>query len=207
MPRFQIGVLASHNGTTLQCVIDACESAALDADVAVVISNNSQSGAARRVARHDIPFAHLSGLTHQTPNELDDSIRETLEQRGVDLVLLAGYMKKLGPKTLGAFRGRIVNTHPALLPAFGGEGMFGLNVHEAVLAAKVSTTGVTIHLVDESYDTGAVVAQRPVEVLPDDDATSLSMRVQSREKALLIEVLGEIADGRLDLSALSKTEK
>ena len=112
-------------------------------------------------------------------------------------------MKKLGPKTLATFAGRIVNTHPALLPAFGGAGMFGQNVHAAVLDAKDSTTGVTIHLVDESYDTGAIVAQREVAVLADDDVKSLSARVQTQEKTLLIEVLGEIAGGRLDLSGLS----
>ena len=206
MPSFRIGVLASHNGTTLQSVIDACESTVLDAKVAVVISNNSQSGAAGRAARHHIPFVHLSGRTHPAPSDLDDSIRDSLERNFVDLVLLAGYMKKLGPKTLSAFRGRIVNTHPALLPAFGGAGMFGQNVHEAVLAAKVPTTGVTIHLVDENYDTGATVAQREVAILPEDDMTSLSARVQSQEKALLIEVLGGIADGRIDLSALNHSE-
>lgn len=204
MSGLRIGVLASHNGTTLQSVIDACEGAVIDADVAVVISNNSQSGAARRAVRHRIPFAHLSGLTHPGPGDLDDSICTSLERNRVDLVLLAGYMKKLGRKTLATFAGRIVNTHPALLPAFGGVGMFGQNVHAAVLDAKVSTTGVTIHLVDKSYDTGAVVAQREVAVLADDDVTSLSARVQTQEKALLIEVLGEIAGGRLDLSDLSE---
>ena len=203
MPGLRIGVLASHNGTTLQSVIDACEGAVIDANVAVVISNNSQSGAAGRAARHRIPFAHLSGLTHPNPCDLDDSICAYLEGNRVDLVLLAGYMKKLGPKTLATFAGRIVNTHPALLPAFGGAGMFGPNVHAAVLDAKDSTTGVTIHLVDESYDTGAIVAQREVAVLADDDVKSLSARVQTQEKMLLIEVLGEIAGGRLDLSGLS----
>ena len=203
MSGLRIGVLASHNGTTLQSVIDACEGGTLDASVVVVISNNSQSGAAARAARHRVAFAHLSGHTHPTKEALDDGIRETLEKSHVELVLLAGYMKKLGPRTLHTFRGRIVNTHPALLPCFGGEGMYGQNVHQAVLAAGVSTTGVTIHLVDDSYDTGAIVAQREVEVARGDDVETLSRRVQAREKSLLIEVLGDISADRINLSSLT----
>ena len=200
MSKIRIGVLASHNGTTLQSVIDACENATIDADIAVVISNNSRSGAAGRARRHGIRFAHLSGRTHPGPDDLDRSICTTLENGNVELILLAGYMKKLGRLTRQKFSGRILNTHPALLPSFGGEGMYGQNVHEAVLAAGVSTTGVTIHLVDEGYDTGAIIAQREVAVVPGDDVDSLSQRVQAREKTLLVEVLGDIAAGRVDLT-------
>ena len=200
MSKIRIGVLASHNGTTLQSVIDACENATIDADIAVVISNNSRSGAAGRARRHGIRFAHLSGRTHPGPDDLDRSICTTLEKGNVELILLAGYMKKLGRLTRQKFSGRILNTHPALLPSFGGEGMYGQNVHEAVLAAGVSTTGVTIHLVDEGYDTGAIIAQREVAVVPGDDVDSLSQRVQAREKTLLVEVLGDIAAGCVDLT-------
>lgn len=185
-------------------MIDACETSTLAADITVVISNNSQSGAARRAKRHGIEFAHLSGRTHPDPVALDRAICATLRNNDVNLIVLAGYMKKLGPLTLQAFSGHIVNTHPALLPSFGGEGMYGQNVHAAVLKAGVSKTGVTIHLVDEHYDTGSVVAQREVPVLSTDDVDTLSNRVQAREKSLLIEILGAMAAGRVDLTMLAK---
>ena len=199
MPKLRIGALASHNGTTLQSVIDACESGNLLADIALVISNNSSSGAAQRAHHHGLAFVHLSGKSHPGEGMLDRAICAALEENAIDLVLLAGYMKKLGPQTLKSFAGRIINTHPTLLPAFGGVGMYGNHVHEAVLASGVSTTGVTIHLVNDSYDTGAIVAQREVKVSADDSVETLSQRVQTNEKLLLVEVLADIAVGRTNL--------
>jgi phosphoribosylglycinamide formyltransferase-1 len=195
----RIGTLASHEGTTLQAVIDACEAGRIKATPAVVISNNSKSGAARRAANHSIPFYHLSGKTHTVPEELDRAICQALEQHDVDLILLAGYMKKLGPLTLEKFEGRILNTHPALLPKFGGQGMYGDRVYEAVLAAGETVTGVSVHVVDAEYDTGPVVTQREVPVLPDDDIDSLSERVKAQEKPLLLDTLRRLADGEIKL--------
>lgn len=197
--RLRIGVLASGAGTTLQAVIDACESRALAADVVAVIGNNSQSGAAERAARHAIPFYHLSGRTHADAQRLDAAIRDVLLEREVDLVVLAGYMKKLGPRTLSEFFGRIINTHPSLLPKYGGRGMYGARVHAAVVAAGETETGISVHLVDEDYDTGRVLAQKIVPVEPDDDAASLAARVQRYERPFLVEVLKRIADGDIEL--------
>ncbi|HEU5194409.1 MAG TPA: formyltransferase family protein, partial [Methylomirabilota bacterium] len=118
----------------------------------------------------------------------------------VDLVVLAGYMKKLGPRTLAHFRGRIINTHPALLPKFGGRGMYGLHVHGAVLAAGEKTTGASVHLVDEEYDTGRIVAQCEVDVRAGDTPETLAERVQRHERALLVDVLARVAGGKLRLS-------
>jgi phosphoribosylglycinamide formyltransferase 1 len=106
--------------------------------------------------------------------------------------LLAGYMKKVGPRVLAAFQGRIINTHPALLPLFGGHGMYGLRVHEAVLAAGATVTGPTIHHVTAGYDEGGILAQTPVPVVPGDTAQSLASRVQAAEKILLIETLRDL---------------
>ncbi len=197
--RLKLAVLASGTGTTLQAVVDACESGALQATVAVVIGNNSGSGAARRAAAHAIPFIHRSGHTHPDPARLDAAIRDALLAREVELVLLAGYMKKIGPRTLRAFSGRIVNTHPALLPKFGGQGMYGSHVHAAVLESGDRQTGISVHLVDEDYDTGRVLAQREVPVEPGDDASSLAERVQGNERPFLVEVLERIASGDLVL--------
>jgi phosphoribosylglycinamide formyltransferase-1 len=199
MSAMKIGTLASHEGTTLQAVIDACEVGQIKATPAVVISNNSKSGAARRAVSHSIPFYHLSGKTHPEPGELDRAICQALEEHEVDLVLLAGYMKKLGPLTLKRFEGRVINTHPALLPKFGGQGMYGDRVYEAVLAAGETVTGVSVHVVDAEYDTGPVVTQREVPVLPDDDVESLSERVKAQEKPLLLETIRRLADGEIKL--------
>ncbi len=197
--KLRIGVLASGQGTTLQAVIDACEVGNLDASVVAVTSNNSQSGAATRAKRYSIPFAHLSGRTHPNANELDAAIRDVFLGHSTDLVLLAGYMKKLGPATMSAFVGRIVNTHPALLPKYGGKGMYGSNVQAAVLAAHEKMTGISVHLVDDEYDTGRVLAQQTVPVEPGDDVDSLTERVQRSEKEFLVEVLQRIASGEIIL--------
>ena len=149
-----LGVLASHTGTTLQAIIDACEEGRLNAQIRVVISNNSGSMALQRARNHAIPAFHLSGKTHPDPDALDAAVADVLSQHGVDLVALAGYMKLLGPNTIARFRGRIVNTHPGLLPEFGGRGMYGDRVHRAVLEAERRVTGVTVHQVDERYDHG-----------------------------------------------------
>ena len=127
-----IAVLASGEGTTLQAVLDACASGRLAARVGVVISNNSHAGALRRAQAAGVASRHLSVATAGGAAALDRALRDTLIEFGTDLVMLAGYMKRLGPLTLGHFACRIINTHPALLPEFGGQGMFGLNVHRAV---------------------------------------------------------------------------
>jgi len=181
----------------MQAVLDGVADERLAARVAVVISNNRESGALTRARAAGVPTAHLSSATHRDPEQLDRAILEALGSAGVELVLLAGYMKKLGPAVLAEFAGRIVNTHPALLPKFGGQGMYGMHVHEAVLASGDSETGVSIHLVDADYDTGPVLAQCRVPVLPGDSATELAARVQAREREFLVETLARIAAGTL----------
>lgn len=192
-----IGVLASGEGTTLQAVLDACASGRLAARVGVVISNNATAGALRRARAAGVPARHLSAATAGGPRSLDVALCEALREAASDWVLLAGYMKRLGPSTLAHFAGRIINTHPALLPEFGGQGMFGANVHRAVLAAGRRTSGASVHWVDENYDTGAVIAQVAVPVESGDSADSLALRVQAAERELVVEVLAAAASGRL----------
>ncbi len=199
MEPLRLGVLASHGGTTLQAVMDACEAGLLNARVVVVISNNSQSGAMQRARHRTIASAHLSDKTHPMPHALDEAIAQTLQQYQVNLVLLAGYLKKLGKQTLTRFQGRILNTHPALLPKFGGQGMYGSRVHAAVLAAGETVTGISVHLVDADYDTGPVIAQCKVPLVSGDTTDSLADRVQARERTFLVETLQAIAIGDLRL--------
>ena len=167
--------------------------------MAVVISNNSGSGALQRARKAGIPVFHLSGVTHLEAAALDQAILDTLQRHGVDVVVLAGYMKMLGPAVLSRYEGRVLNVHPALLPKFGGKGMYGRRVHEAVLAAGEPVTGATIHVVDAEYDHGPVVAQSEVLVLPGDTPESLSARVLEREHELLVQTLQKVAAREIDL--------
>lgn len=186
----RIVVLASHEGTTAQAVMDACAAGSVAGEVVLAVSNNRDAGVLRRAEAAGIPWRHLSGQTHPEVDALDVAICSACTEAGATVIVLAGYMKRLGPRTLEAFAGRIVNTHPALLPAFGGQGMYGDRVHEAVLAAGATQTGASVHLVTANYDEGPVVRQVAVPVLPDDDVASLGARVRAAEKRVLIEVLG-----------------
>ncbi len=165
----------------------------------VVISNNSNSGAIALAKREGIPFYHLSQATHPQPDKLDEAILETLRKHNVDTIVLAGYMKKLGPRTLTSFKGAVLNIHPALLPKFGGEGMYGIHIHEAVLAAKEKETGVSIHMADAEYDTGKVIAQAKTRVFSDDTPETLQARVLELEHSFLPETLQKIISGEIIL--------
>ncbi len=189
----------------MQAIIDACKEGCLNARVCMVISNNSGSLVLERARREGIPSYHLSEKTHPRPEELDRAILHALEEHKVNLVLLAGYMKKLGPQTISRYRGHILNTHPALLPKFGGKGMYGESVHEAILAAGERVSGVTIHQVDEEYDHGPIVAQCEVPILDDDTVDSLRKRVQKCEHSFLVEILQQIAQGQIDLAKVVDT--
>jgi len=200
VPTLHLGFLASHGGSNMQAIVDACRDGRLNAEPRVVISNNSDAMALQRAKHAGIPHYRISGKTH--PGEAEDqAILRTLKAHDVDTVILAGYMKKIGPQTLEAYRGRILNIHPALLPKFGGPGFFGRRVHEAVLQAGQTVTGVTIHLVDAQYDHGPILAQCRVPVLPDDTPDSLASRVLTEEHRLYVETLQQISDGKIVLPA------
>jgi phosphoribosylglycinamide formyltransferase-1 len=183
----------------MQAVINACASGELEAKPALAISNNSDSGALARAKQADIPHIHLSSATHPDPQALDIAIRDALRAHGVELVLLVGYMRKVGPRTLQAFKGRVLNIHPALLPKFGGKGMYGLRIHEAVVASGAPETGVTIHLVDQKYDHGPIVAQCRVPVREGDTPNTLAHRVLEIEHSFLVDTLSKILHGDLAL--------
>lgn len=190
----RIAAMASHGGSILQAVLDACQTGALAAEVVLVISNNSNAGALQRARSAGIETLHLSSRTHPDPEALDSAITNALQQAGANWLLLSGYMKKLGPNTLNAYRNRILNTHPALLPKFGGQGFYGRKVHEAVLAAGESESGATVHLVDEAYDTGPILAQVRVPIRNNESAASLEERVKTAERKLLLETLALLAE-------------
>lgn len=195
----RLGFLASHGGSNVQAILDACWSGRLDADPRVLISNNSDAPVIERARKAGVPAYHLSSHTHPAPALLDAAIVDTLEKHAVKIVVLAGYMKKLGPRTLARYRGHVLNVHPALLPKHGGQGMYGRRVHEAVLASGDRVTGATVHLVDAEYDRGPILAQREVKVLPGDTPESLAERVLEVEHALFVDTLARIAGGEIEL--------
>ncbi len=200
----KLGVLASGGGTNLQAIIDRISTGELPVELRAVISNNSKSGALERARHHGIPAIHLSSYHHPAEEELDKAIVGALRQHKVELVAFAGYMKKRGPAFLEAFTNRVLNIHPALLPRFGGSGMYGVRVHEAVLRSGDPISGCTVHLVDEEYDHGPILAQRYVPVLPHDTPESLAARVLEQEHQLYPEVLLRIAVGDIDLDAAAQ---
>jgi phosphoribosylglycinamide formyltransferase-1 len=197
-----LGLLASHRGSNVQVIVEACRSGGLAAQPGVVISNNANSGVLQFARGAGIPALRIGGPEYADDARRDAAILEALQSHRVDLVLLLGYLKLLGPRTTAAYRGRILNTHPALLPQHSGRGMYGQHVHQAVLDAGDRETGVTVHLVDELYDHGAVVAQARVPVLAGDTVESLGARVLAREHGFIVETLSAIASGAIQLEDL-----
>ena len=199
MRKLNIGILASHDGSNLQAIVDACKAEIIIANPVVVISNNSKSGALKRAQSEGVPYFHVSKSLYSDDNEVDCQITQKLLQYKVDLVVLAGYMKRLGGLIVSTFEDRIINVHPSLLPKFGGKGMYGIKVHESVLAAGERKTGVTIHKVQGEYDQGTVLAQVEVQVREDDTPCSLRDRVLIMEHDLYVKTLREISLGRIKL--------
>lgn len=185
----KLGFLASHGGSNMQAIIDACNSKKLNMIPSVIISNNSKSKALQRADEENIPGYHLSTKTETSDELLDNKITEVLKLHKVDLVILAGYMKKLGDSTLKHFKNRILNIHPALLPNYGGKGMYGMNVHNAIIQNKEKETGITLHLVDGDYDHGKIINQIKLPVLENDTPESLQNRVLNHEHKFYVDTL------------------
>jgi phosphoribosylglycinamide formyltransferase 1 len=191
----RIAVLASGAGSTFRHLVDTSRTGQLPAQIALLITTRTGAPVAQHAGPAGVEHLFVDG-SELDPDVVDGAICQALVDHEIDLVVLAGYVRRIGPRTLAAFAGRIVNTHPAPLPAFGGPGMFGEGVHEAVLSAGVSHSAATIHLVDADYDTGPVIAERPVPVHPDDNAATLQERVQAAERDLLVATLAALIKGR-----------
>jgi phosphoribosylglycinamide formyltransferase-1 len=200
----RLGFLASHGGSGMRAIVAACDDGRVAATPCLLISNNAACAAMQWAAARGLATAHMSARTHG--EALDGAIAARLDAAGVSLIVLSGYMRKLGPATVARYRGRILNIHPALLPRHGGEGMYGDRVHEAVLAAGDTISGATLHLVDDAYDTGPAFMQRTVPVLPDDTVETLGARVRAREQALLVEALDRIARGTINLELIAERD-
>lgn len=191
-----VAVLASGSGTNLQAIIDRLHVRPEEpVRVASVIGSRPGIGALERAAAHGIPTWVQPG-----EDKAGEALGHVLEASGAGLVVLAGWLKLIPASVVREFRGRMINIHPALLPAFGGPGMYGRRVHEAVVASGARISGATVHFVDEIYDHGAIIAQWPVPVMEGDGAEALAARVLSVEHRLLPDVVRGFARGRFTLT-------
>ena len=185
-----ISFLASHGGSSARAIIAAIHAGKLAASVGTVITNNRSSAIYHWCLDNNQTVRHISAKTHRGQLEADEAIATVLKAADTDVVVCSGYMKQAGPALLEAFKGRILNIHPSLLPAHGGQGCFGDAVHTAVLAAGERQSGATVHIVTEQYDEGPIVMQKTVPVEADDSVETLRARVQSVEPQLYIDALG-----------------
>lgn len=192
-----IAVFASGRGSNLEALHRSLTARAAAARIVAVISNNSGSGALAFARANGIPALHLSRQRFDDDASFNTAMLGVLRAHAADLVVLAGYMKKLDASVVAAYRGRIINVHPALLPKYGGEGMYGMRVHEAVVAAGDAVSGATVHLVDEEYDRGRILLQDIVTVAPGETPESLAAKVLNVEHRILPEVVTMFAEGRI----------
>lgn len=193
----KLGFLASRNGSSLRAIVGAIRAGELPAEARLVVSNNRSAGALEFAAEQAVPSLIIP--TQGDPDAADARLCEALEAAGVELVILSGYLRRLGPRTLTRYRNRVLNIHPGPLPAFGGEGMYGRRVHEAVIAAGVPESGIVIHAVDEIYDNGPVIARRAIPLAAGETPGSLEAKVTAAEPAFYVDVLGKVAAGEIVL--------
>jgi phosphoribosylglycinamide formyltransferase 1 len=191
--KFKIGVLGSTNGTDLQAIIDEMKAKKMPGiELSIVISNKSDSYILERAHYQGYETLFL-GAKGRDRKEYDMEIAEVLESYEVDLVILIGYMRVLCSEFIKKFEGRIINVHPSLIPKFCGKNFFGNNVHEAVIEAGETETGMTIHFVDESVDGGPIIVQKKCKVTPDDTPETLKGKVQKLEKKWYPEIIRKLA--------------
>lgn len=188
-----MAVFASGGGSNLQALLDRFVDAA-HVRIALVVSDRAGSGALARAASAGVPAVHIA-VGGRAQEDVAAETLAALSAHRIDLLVLAGYLRLVPPAVVGKYRGHILNIHPALLPAFGGAGMYGRHVHEAVLAAGCRVTGATVHYVDERYDEGRIIAQWPVPVLPGDTPARLAARVLEVEHRLYPAVIDAITGG------------
>ena len=203
MQDLQLGFFASHNGSNVQAILENIKNGYLNAQPKIIISNNPDAGILKIARAQNIPALCLNAKNYpEKYNSLDETILEILAEHQVNLIVLAGYMKKISPALIAIYKNRILNIHPALLPKFGGEGMYGKFVHQAVLASNDTKTGATIHLVTPEYDEGRILGQCQVPRYKNDTVETLSQRVLRFEHTLYSQVLKDI-----ELSLINLDEK
>ena len=193
----KIGVMVSGGGTNLQAILDAIDNGQLkNVEVKVVISNNSGAYALERAKKHGIEAVYLSPKSFESREEFNDALLEKVDEYSLDLIVLAGFLVAIPAAMIRKYPNKIINIHPSLIPSFCGGGYYGLKVHEAALSRGVKLTGATVHFVDEGMDSGPIILQKAVEVLPGDTPEILQRRVmEEAEWKILPQAIQMIADG------------
>lgn len=187
----RIGILSSYNGSGFDTIQKACEKNSLDAQVVLVISNNTNAHVLEKASDKNIPNFIIN--TKKYPNEnLDDKITNLMSEFKVDYIFLSGYMKKIEKNLVTTFENRIINSHPALLPKFGGKGMYGSNVHKAVIESNEKESGATIHFVNENYDEGEFILQKKINLSKDETIESLEDKIKELESLAIVEAFKKI---------------
>ena len=200
LDRLNIVVFASGRGSNFKAILEAIEDGKVhNARIVLVISNNADAGALATAREHNIPALHLSRKQFESDASFNLAILKTLRNHRANFIVLAGYMKKIDSVIIREFRNRILNVHPALLPAFGGNGMYGMFVHQAVIASKAKVSGATVHIVDEEYDHGPIVLQRRLEVAKDETPDTLAEKVLQVEHEIYPEAIRLFAEGRVKI--------
>jgi phosphoribosylglycinamide formyltransferase 1 len=193
----KLGFLASGNGSSAEAIVGAIAAGRLEAQPRLLVSNKKDCPAFAWADALGVP--RLCIPTVADPSAADARLQEAMDAHGVEVIVLSGYLRHLGPRTLARFAGRILNIHPGPLPRFGGEGMYGARVHRAVIAAGVPESAIVVHGVDEIYDHGPEIARRSVPLTPGETAEALEARIKALEPQFFVETLGRIAAGELSL--------
>ena len=185
----RVGVMVSGGGTNLQAILDAVDAGKItNASIEVVISNKKDAYALERAKNHGIEAVAVSPKDYETREAFNQALIEVTDSYNLDLIVLAGFLVVLPKEFVKKYEGKIINIHPSLIPSFCGDGFYGLHVHEAALARGVKVTGATVHFVDEGTDTGPIIYQKAVEVLPDDTPETLQKRVMEQAEWLILPV-------------------
>jgi len=197
----RLAIFASGGGSNFQAIANACRNGTLHAKIVLCVASRPDAGVIDRARSLDIPVHVLTAGAE----ELEDEMLRVLNEANADFIALAGFMRLIPAGVVRAFRNRILNIHPALLPDFGGKGMYGRRVHEAVIESGAMRSGATVHLVDEEYDTGAIVLQESIEVRPNDTPESLAARVLEVEHRIYPKAVGLFADDRVRIDGRTVT--
>ncbi len=201
----RVAFFASGNGSTFQHLVESIRLENLPTDPALLVCSDRKALALERAGNLGVTAEVVSRKAYLNTSEHGEALLAVLQEHNCDFIFLCGYMELVPPQVVAAYRHRIVNIHPALLPAFGGKGMYGQHVHEAVLAYGSKITGATVHFVDEEYDHGPIIAQQAVMVKPDDTPDTLAARVQNIEKSLYVGALRIIAKCRYTIEGRTVT--
>lgn len=190
---------ASGNGSNVLTILDNIKKGKINANPALLITNNSKAGVIEKAKKFGVPSYHISSKTEPDENLRINQIFDLLKKYKIDLIILAGYMKKIPRQIINKYENRIINVHPALLPKFGGKGMYGMNVHKAVIESGEKISGATIHLVNNEYDKGKILAQKSVTIEENETPDTLQKKVLKIEHSLYSEVIQKIINKEIEL--------